>query len=73
MGVTCDAKGECGGELVDFKVCHGIAECLFYCKTSAECKWWTWDAPKELCLLFANCDEVPTGERCAECVSGQRR
>merc|ERR1712241_1603028 len=70
----CHAKGECQGHLIDFKACHGIAECLYYCKADVNCNWWTWDDPKELCLLFEDCEgeDSPTGERCEECISGQR-
>ena len=73
MNTQCDIKGECKGQLVDFKVCRGVAECLLYCKLDAACKWWTWDDPKQLCLLFETCETKPTGVRCEGCVTGQRR
>ena len=70
--LQCFLPGECtNGILLAAQTTANEYECLDFCKSLANCTWFTFYPESNACFLYENCESIDEA-LCSECLSGQK-
>jgi len=61
----CHSVHKCQGILVDTKVMDHLEDCVYYCRDTVGCEWYTYNKKDDHCVLYENCNSTISCDTCA--------
>jgi len=68
--IDCNLNGQCDGHFLGSEVTSDISDCIYFCRETKDCEWFTWNQEKEICVALSDCPYLDESK--PDTISGQR-